>query len=204
MSNFTTIPDAWPGASSVITLIWALSQAQGRVTRATQDLLALALAAGHLPLPDIGASLGLRWGDIAGMHERPVSLQALRSGLVHVAPDGPASSLQRRRFYRAAVTLDATIDLGRHHLTGRTLDLSEGGSRVAVDGRSVITEAAVTTKLVLDTEAIDVPARVVRRVPAGREAHLGLEFGELPERSADQIRRRVLRAQISDRTGDDR
>lgn len=202
MTDSLTTPDAWPAASTLVDLIWALTEAQGRVTQASEDLLALALAQARVRLPDIGARMDLRWGDLAGLHERPVTLHSTRGGLVHVGADGPAASVQRRRFYRAAVAIDLTLQAGSYRLPGRTVDLSEGGTRVAVATRAAIPTASLTTRLQLDPDPVDVPARVVRSVPDGSQTQLGLAFGHLPEAAADRIRHRVLAAQIVRRTGD--
>lgn len=191
---------AWPPPSTVVTLRWALATMEVRVLRTSPDdaLMAMVTNQRRVSMPDEGAEMSVRWGDGRGLHERPVTLSARRSGLLHVSPAGPVSSTQRRQFFRAPVVIDLTIAAGDQRLEAVSTDLSEGGMRVTVKGVVHLPDE-VTAAISLDGDRYELPSTVIRTVPLGGRAEVGLEFNDLPTPAANLIRRQVFTAQVAAR-----
>lgn len=191
----------WPAASTVVRLEWTLATIDARVLRAGEDdvLLALVGAGRNAAMPDEGGSMVLWWGDGRGLHERPIRLTSRRAGLLHIAPDGPVRTTQRRRFFRAPVTLDVTLEHDGATLPAVSTDLSEGGMRVTLRGAAPPHRADVTAHLCLDGDAVALPLTVVRTAPNGTRLEVGLAFEDLPTPAADLIRREVFTAQVAAR-----
>lgn len=198
--TLTALSTGWPASSTIATLRWALATLEARVLRTSDDDALLALTTNHraVSMPDDGADMQMRWGDLRGLHERPVQLTSRRAGLLHVAPLGPVSSTQRRQFFRAPVVIDLTIDDGERELHAVSTDLSEGGMRVTVRGAVTLPEE-VTAAVVLHGDRYELPSTVIRTVPMGGRAEVGLSFKELPTSAADLIRREVFTAQVAAR-----
>ena len=81
-------------------------------------------------------------------------------------------------------------------MTGESIDLSENGMRVAVDGAGVPPEAgsSVDVIVMLGDGAVKVKAEVVRFEARGVRWVMSLRFLDLEERSGDRFRRRVFQA----------
>lgn len=194
--------DRRPARGDVATLQWAFSRGQARVLRASEDVLVLAavLPRGSRPLPPKGGRLQLRWSDVDGLHERHGTVLGLSSGLLHLAPDGPSVTHQRRRFFRAPVTVDLTIHDGQRTVHGETIDLSEGGTRASIGHETLLPSTHVTTTITVGTTRYRVPCRVVRHTPNHTGAEVGLEFGPIPASAATMIRKHVFTAQVRARS----
>ncbi|AXV05833.1 hypothetical protein DVS28_a1133 [Euzebya pacifica] len=194
--------DRRPARGDVATLQWTLSRGQARVLRASEEMLVLAavLPRNSRPLPPQGGRLKLRWSDVDGLHERYGSVLGLSSGLLHLAPDGPSVTHQRRRFFRAPVTVDLTIHDGQRTVHGETIDLSEGGTRASIGHETLLPSTHVTTTLTVGTTRYRVPCRVVRHTPHHDGAEVGLEFGPIPASAATMIRKHVFTAQVRARS----
>lgn len=197
----TLTPTAWPKRAAVATLVWSLTRAPARVMRSIDESLTLAavLPRGCRPLPPVGGELMIQWFDMAGLHERPAQVTSLKAGLLHVVPSGDARTIQRRRFFRAPVTIDLTINDGARVMKGVTVDLSEGGTRAEVNATGLLPQTRVTATLQVGAKRYDVPSKVVRNVTKGRTAEVGLQFGELPTSAANMIRKQVFTAQVQAR-----
>jgi hypothetical protein len=115
----------------------------------------------------------------------------------HLVPTGQVARSQRRRAVRAWVELPVLIPWAGGTLTGNTLDLSEAGARVLVDGwglppeRGVRIEISVTFE---DASAVDLRAEIVRTQERGAQWILAMRFVGPPERDEDRLRRRVFQA----------
>ena len=81
-------------------------------------------------------------------------------------------------------------------LVGETIDLSEAGVRVVVDGWALPPEAGTRLEvgLMLDDEAVHVRGQVVRLQDNGGRWLMSLSFLDVPERDADALRKRVFQA----------
>jgi hypothetical protein len=109
---------------------------------------------------------------------------------------GEIAPAQRRQAVRARVTLPVTVAQGDGVLAGDTVDLSEGGLRLVVEGPVPPPDPGTRTTVRLDLggEAVVSAAEVIRlRAHDGRWV-LSLRFVDLPERDGDQLRRRVFQA----------
>lgn len=199
MTEEPTTTVAWPRVGSRALLQHLALELDAAVRVADEDAVTLALAAlptGAAALPRRGTEMMLRWGDQAGLHERPVVLAGQEGLLLHLGAAGSAETRQRRQFFRAPVTIDLTITDGRRAITGRTVDLSEGGARVVLAGRPPTPPATVTAVFSVDGDSFDLPSRVLRATTGRQGVEAGIAFDELPERVADVIRREVYTAQI--------
>lgn len=197
----TMISTTWPERAAVATLVWSLTRAPARVMRSVDDSLTLAavLPRGCRPLPKVGGELMIQWFDMSGLHERAAQVTSLKAGLLHVVPAGDARTIQRRRFFRAPVTIDLTIDDGARKVKGVTVDLSEGGTRAEVNAAVLLPQTRVTATLEVGAKRFEVPSKVVRNVTKGQTAEVGLQFGELPAAAANMIRKQVFTAQVKAR-----
>jgi hypothetical protein len=109
---------------------------------------------------------------------------------------GPAEQSQRRKAVRARVTVPVELGVGSQELTGESVDLSEAGMRVQVDGFGIPPDAGSRLDLVVKLEDGDVrtKAEVVRLQDRGMRWLLSLRFMDLAERDGDRFRRRVFQA----------
>ena len=113
-------------------------------------------------------------------------------------PTGPAERSQRRRAVRAKMELPVVMPWAGGLLKGATIDLSEGGTKVLVDGWGLPPEAGtplLVTVSLDDDDPLDVQGEVVWTAEKGNKQWvLAIRFPQAPERDGDAIRRRVFRA----------
>jgi len=119
-----------------------------------------------------------------------------------LTPTGPAERSQRRRSVRAHVELPVVIPWLDGQMTGATLDLSEAGTRVLVDGWGLPPEPGTRLRLnlTLGEALLDLRGELVWQRARGVQWVLAVHFDDVPERDADRLRRRVfeeLRAERS-------
>jgi c-di-GMP-binding flagellar brake protein YcgR len=109
---------------------------------------------------------------------------------------GPAQPRQRRAAVRGRVAVAVEAECGEKVLTGRTVDLSEGGLRAEFEGMSAPPEADAELVLALHLEdaVLRTPARVVRTQVRRDRWVMSIRFLDLPEKDQDRVRRRVFRA----------
>jgi hypothetical protein len=115
----------------------------------------------------------------------------------HLAPTGPVARSQRRRAVRAWVELPVVLPWAGATLSGRTLDLSEAGARVAVDGWGLPPERGIRTEVSItldDKSVIDLTCEIVRNQTGGPQWILAMRFLDVSERDEDRLRRRVFQA----------
>jgi len=112
----------------------------------------------------------------------------------HLQVKGPSERSQRRRTVRAQVELSVRIPWAGGAMVGQTIDLSESGTRVVVDGWGLPPEPGnpVSVHLALDDGDLDLPAEVVWQRMRGAQWMIAVRFTALPERVEDRLRRRVF------------
>ena len=109
---------------------------------------------------------------------------------------GEAEVSQRRKAVRARVQVPVEVGHGSFEMSGESLDLSEAGMRVAVDGMGFEPEPGSRLDLVIKLEdaEVKVKAEVVRLQSRGARWVISLRFVDLEERHSDRFRRRVFQA----------
>jgi len=163
------------------------------------------------------ASMSVKPGDpveviwVRGDEERSLPAQMSRvereDGLRwHLTVTGPSERSQRRRAVRARVELDVRIPWGGADLPGRTVDLSEAGARVLVDGWGLPPDpgSQVTIGFDLDGRFLDLRGEVVWQQSRGAQWLMALRFVAPPEPVQDRLRRRVFQQLRDDRAKADR
>jgi hypothetical protein len=116
----------------------------------------------------------------------------------HLQPTGPAERSQRRRAVRAAVEVPVVLPWSGGLLRGTTIDLSEGGTKVLVDGWGLPPESRSPVRLTLWLDG-DVTLDLAGQVAWASDRGTGrwviaVRFTEPDERAGDTLRRRVFRA----------
>ena len=114
----------------------------------------------------------------------------------HIAVSGMAERSQRRKAVRARVAIEVLIPWAGGQMTGKTVDLSEGGMRALMDGWGLPpapgTESQVS--LTVDDTLLHLHGRFVWTSIRGAQWLLAMQFHEVPEKAADALRRRVFQA----------
>lgn len=103
--------------------------------------------------------------------------------------------VQRRDYVRLAVEMVVRVGA----LTGRTLDISEGGARCALPtSASILTGAELPIVLELDDAELRTEGIVVRTgpAPADGEAKISIHFSDLASKDADRVRRFIFAEQM--------
>ena len=119
-----------------------------------------------------------------------------------LAPTGPAQRSQRRKAVRAVVALPVVMPWAGASMTGTTVDLSEGGLKVLVDGWGLPPEGGTPTTLSLTIQdaVIYLPGEVVWHAARGPQWLIAVKFHELPERTTDRLRHHVFRVLREERS----
>ena len=114
----------------------------------------------------------------------------------HLSVTGPSERSQRRRTVRARVELPVAIPWAGGEMVGHTIDLSEAGTLVLVDGWGVPPEPGnpVVVDLDLDGTSLDLPGQVVRQQFRSVQWLLAIQFTDTVERVQDRLRQRVFQA----------
>jgi len=118
--------------------------------------------------------------------------------LWHLQPTGPAERSQRRKAVRARVAVPVVMPWSGGLLRGHTIDLSEGGAKVLVDGWGLPPESGTPVRPTLALDD-DVELDLVGEVAWGADRGTGqwllaVRFTDVDERDGDTLRRRVFRA----------
>lgn len=146
-----------------------------------------------------GDPVEILWRRPEDQRSMPAEVTAVAPGVVlrwRLRTTGPAEVTQRRKAVRAHVVVPVTVVLHGYELSGDSVDLSEGGTRVNVDGMGLPPEGGEggDVRMDLDGTVIAVRAEVIRVVTRGARWSLSLRFLGLDERDEDRIRRRVFQA----------
>jgi c-di-GMP-binding flagellar brake protein YcgR len=129
----------------------------------------------------------------------PARVLAVEQGAVirwRLEITGESEVSQRRKAVRARMTVPVEVGFSSFEMTGDSVDLSENGMRVAVDGMGVPPDAGSMLDLVVKLEdgPLKAKAEVVRFQARGARWVMSLRFIDLQERDSDRLRRRVFQA----------
>ena len=116
--------------------------------------------------------------------------------LWHLSVNGPAQRSQRRKAVRGRVALPVVFPWTGATLTGTTVDVSEAGMRALVDGWGLPPDPGTHLDVTLRLEDgdLDLLAEVVWHADRAPQWLMAMKFLDVPERSADLLRRRVFQA----------
>ena len=147
----------------------------------------------------VGNDVEVYWRGPEDQRMIPARVQAVEAGAVlrwRLEITGEAEVSQRRKAVRARVQVPVEVGHGSFEMSGESLDLSEAGMRVAVDGMGFEPEPGSRLDLVikLDDGEVKVEAEVVRLQSRGARWVISLRFVDLEERHSDRFRRRVFQA----------
>ncbi|TFV90035.1 PilZ domain-containing protein [Blastococcus sp. CT_GayMR16] len=114
----------------------------------------------------------------------------------HLTVSGQAERSQRRKAVRAQVAVPVIIPWAGAQMTGRTVDLSEGGMRALMDGWGLPPESGTPTQVSLDLDdaLLHLHGEIVWTTIRGAQWLLAMKFTEVPEKAGDALRRRVFQA----------
>ena len=147
----------------------------------------------------VGDAAEVFWRTPQEQRTVPAEVESAETGAVvrwRLRMTGPSEQSQRRRAVRARVTVPVEVGLGSQELNGESVDLSEAGMRVQVDGFGFIPDPGTRLDVLLKLEdgALKVKAQVVRVQDRGSRWLMSLQFVDLEERDGDRLRRRVFQA----------
>ena len=174
----------------------------GRVETVNDNVIVLRPSAGDFVGNDVvsvGNDVEVYWRGPEDQRMVPARVQAVESGAVvrwRLEITGEAEVSQRRKAVRARVQLPVEVGHASFEMTGESVDLSEAGLRVAVDGMGFEPEpgSRVDLRITLEDAEVPVKAEVVRLQARGARWVLSLRFVDLEERDGDRFRRRVFQA----------
>jgi c-di-GMP-binding flagellar brake protein YcgR len=146
-----------------------------------------------------GDAVEVLWNGMDTQRVMPAEVTDVEEGPVvrwRMRITGPAQPRQRRAAVRSRIVMAVEIGFGEIVLTGRTVDLSEGGLRAEFEGMSAPPEADAELALTLHLEdaVLRTPAEVVRTQTRGDRRVMSIRFLDLPEKDQDRVRRRVFQA----------
>jgi hypothetical protein len=157
--------------------------------------------------PEFARKMEIKRGDRVEVFWRTLEIaRALPAQVeeVQLGPDvrwelrivGPSEPSQRRQAVRAHVELPARARVHGTDLSGRTIDLSEAGSRILFDGWGLPPEAGTMVALVIELGGTEVTtkARVVRTQLRGVRWLISFSHVETTDDVKNDLRRRVFQA----------
>jgi hypothetical protein len=146
-----------------------------------------------------GDAIELYW--VGGHEERTLSgtLSQLEGGADarwHLAVSGQAERSQRRKAVRGRVAVPVLIPWAGGQMTGKTVDLSEGGMRALMDGWGIPPEPGTRSQVTLELPdaLVHLHGEFVWTTIRGAQWLLAMKFTDVPEQAADRLRRRVFQA----------
>jgi hypothetical protein len=147
----------------------------------------------------VGDRVQVFWRDGESGWLVPADVATVARGTVprwHLTVTGPAERAQRREAVRARVALPIVLAVNGVDVEGRSLDLSEAGTRCVAEayGNPTLPGATVGVTLELEGGAVTTRAEVARQRTRGSRWQLSLRFLDLPEAEQDRLRRRVFQA----------
>lgn len=147
----------------------------------------------------VGDDVEVYWRGPEDQRMIPARVVAVEPGAVlrwRLQITGEAEVSQRRKAVRGRVKVPVEVGSGSYEMPGESIDLSENGMRVAVDGMGAPPDAGSTVDLLVKLEDVEVKtkAEVVRFAARGARWTLSLRFLDLQERDGDRFRRRVFQA----------
>jgi hypothetical protein len=147
----------------------------------------------------VGNEVEVYWRGAEDQRMVPASVVGVEQGAIirwRLQITGEAEVSQRRKAVRARMKTPVELGVGSFEMTGDSVDLSENGMRVSVDGMGVPPEpgSSVDVRIKLDDGDVKVKAEVVRFQARGARWVMSLRFVDLEERAGDRLRRRVFQA----------
>jgi hypothetical protein len=147
----------------------------------------------------VGNDVEVYWRGAEDQRMVPARVVGVENGAVvrwRLQMTGEAEVSQRRKAVRARVQVPVEVGHASFEMTGESVDLSEAGMRVAVDGMGFEPEPGSRLDLVVKLEGGEVKAKaeVVRLQSRGARWVMSLRFLDLEERDSDRFRRRVFQA----------
>lgn len=144
---------------------------------------------------------------VSGYEERtlPAKVSSVEVGedlRWHLSPTGPAERSQRRKAVRARLSVPVVMPWAGAVLTGTTIDVSEGGMKALMDGWGLPPDSGTPTavSLTLDDGVLDLHGEVVWHADRTSRWLLAVRFVDVPEATADRLRRRVFQALREERS----
>jgi hypothetical protein len=177
-----------------------------------QGKVELLLAAPNHPcgasMPDRGSTGTVRWVTPRAVFELPVAITGTRRyprpGW-ELASTGDVKRVQRRQFVRVSTPgLPVGLKGDGHDLSGRMLDISEGGLRSTVSPPVPFApdDRVIAWIQLSDGLNLALPARIVRVVPSRDEPSLvevACQFVDVPKATTDELRRWVFARELAER-----
>ena len=147
----------------------------------------------------VGNPVEIFWKGPEDTRAMPAEVTGVEHGAVlrwRLRTTGPAEVSQRRGAVRGRVNVPVEAGYGSLELTGETVDLSEAGTRVSLEGFGILPESGDTMDLQIGLEGgvLKIRAEVVRVVARGARWTMSMRFLGIAERDQDRIRRRVFQA----------
>lgn len=147
----------------------------------------------------VGNDVEVYWRGPEDQRMIPARVLSVENGAVvrwRLEITGEAEVSQRRKAVRARVKMPVEIGHASFEMTGESVDLSEAGMRVAVDGMGYEPEpgARIDLRFTLEDGPVKVKAELVRLQSRGVRWVMSLRFVDLEERDGDRFRRRVFQA----------
>jgi hypothetical protein len=147
----------------------------------------------------VGNAVELLWQRPEDQRAVPAEVTAVEPGVVlrwRLRVTGPAEVTQRRKAVRGRIVVPVEVGVGSMELRGDSVDISEDGARVAVDGMGLLPDAGEVVDLRMELEGGDLATRaeVIRSAARGARWVLSLRFLDIKEKDQDRVRRRVFQA----------
>ena len=146
-----------------------------------------------------GDDVELYWRSRDGertMPARITEVEAADEPRWHLAATGPAQESQRRKAVRGRVALPVYLPWSDGQLVGETVDLSESGMLVLVDGWGLPPQpgTALDVSITVEDDVVRLRGRVVWHRSPGARWLVSLSFEDIRERDEDVLRKRVFQA----------
>jgi hypothetical protein len=147
----------------------------------------------------VGEEVEVFWHGPSGRRALTAVVIHVESGAAprwHLSVTAPAEDRQRRTAVRCRLTLPVTVTLHGVDLGGESVDLSEAGVRVAVEGHGAAPDLGTPVGVTVDLGDGTVRHRAeTQRVQSrGPDWLMSLRFVDPVECEQDRLRRRVFRA----------
>ena len=147
----------------------------------------------------VGNDVEVYWRGPEDQRMVPARVLGVETGAVtrwRLEMTGEAEVSQRRKAVRARVKLPVEVGHASFEMTGESVDLSEAGMRVAVDGMGFEPDPGtrLDVRIKLEDGLVKVKAEVIRLQARGARWVMSLRFVDLEEREGDRFRRRVFQA----------
>lgn len=146
-----------------------------------------------------GDEVELYWRSRDGERTLPARIVEVEAGNEprwHLAATGPAQESRRRKAVRGRVALPVYLPWSDGQLVGETVDLSEAGMLVLVDGWGLPPQPGTPLDVSIEVEddVVRLRGQVVWHRTSGARWLVSLSFDGIRERDEDVLRKRVFQA----------